>query len=175
MAASTVARRAVLSLGSNLGERMDHLQGAVDALFDADGLTPVALSPVYETAPVGGPDQGAYLNAIVVADSALDPDLLLERTQNVELAFHREREVRWGPRTLDIDIITYGDEVRDSPALTLPHPRAHERAFVLRPWADADAEAAIPGRGSVRSLLDEDEVAGQHLRRRDDLVLRAPE
>lgn len=176
MGTSAITRRTVLSLGSNLGERMEHLQGAVDALFDAHGLTPVALSPVYETAPVGGPEQqGAFLNAIVVADSTLGPDLLLERTRNVELAFHRERAERWGPRTLDVDIIAYGDEVRDSPELTLPHPRAHERAFVLRPWVDVEPEAAIPKKGSARALLDSADVAGQRMRRRDDLVLRVPQ
>ncbi|WP_046468609.1 2-amino-4-hydroxy-6-hydroxymethyldihydropteridine diphosphokinase [Allosalinactinospora lopnorensis] len=165
-------RRVVLSLGSNLGERMDNLQGAVDALFDPHGLTLVALSPVYETAPVGGPEQGSYLNAVVLADSALAPETLLERTQNVEEALHRVREERWGPRTLDVDIIAYGDEIRDDPALVLPHPRAHERAFVLRPWADVDSEAAIPGVGAVRTLIGD--VADQKLRRRDDLVLRTP-
>ncbi|RNL81995.1 2-amino-4-hydroxy-6-hydroxymethyldihydropteridine diphosphokinase [Halostreptopolyspora alba] len=175
MGTPAITRRAVLSLGSNLGERMEHLQGAVDALFDADGLTPVALSPVYETAPVGGPEQGAFLNAIVVADSTLGPDLLLERAQNVELAFHRERAQRWGPRTLDVDIIAYGDEVRDSPELTLPHPRAHERAFVLSPWTDVEPEATIPGKGNARELLGGPGVAEQRMRRRDDLVLRVPE
>ncbi len=175
MATPTTAGRAVLSLGSNLGERMDHLQGAVDALFDAGTLTLVALSPVYETAPVGGPDQDAYLNAIVVADSEFGADVLLERTQSVELAFHRERDVRWGPRTLDVDLVAYGDEVRESAALTLPHPRAHERGFVLRPWADVDPDAVIPGRGSVRDLLDIGGVAEQQMRRRDDLVLRRPD
>lgn len=127
------SRRAVLSVGSNLGDRMDNLQGAVDTLFDARGLRLVSLSPVYETAPVGGPDQDNYLNLIVVTDTLLDPTTLLERIKSIEEAFHRVRKERWGPRTMDIDVVAYGDETSDDPALTLPHPRAHERAFVLQP------------------------------------------
>ena len=165
--------RVVLSLGSNLGDRMANLQGAVDALCDAPGLEPVALSPVYETAPVGGPQQEAFLNAIVVADTVLGPYALLERTQSAEEAFGRVREERWGPRTLDIDIIAFGGHVQNDSALTLPHPRAHERAFVLTPWADVDPDAAIGERGAVRDLLAV--VEGQELHRRDDLVLRLPD
>lgn len=132
----------------------------------------MALSPVYETAPVGGPEQDDYLNAVAVAETLLTPEALLERVQEVERAFHRVREVRWGPRTLDVDVIAYDGLVRTDPELTLPHPRAHERAFVLRPWADIDPDAEITGRGAVRDLLAG--VADQELRRRDDLVLRVP-
>lgn len=166
------ASRVVLALGSNLGDRLGILQGAVDTLFAPGPLRPVALSPVYETAPVGGPEQDDYLNAVAVADTLLTPEALLERVQEVERAFHRVREVRWGPRTLDVDVIAYDGLVRTDPALTLPHPRAHERAFVLRPWADIDPDAEITGRGAVRDLLAG--VADQELRRRDDLVLRVP-
>lgn len=166
------ASRVVLALGSNLGDRLGILQGAVDTLFAPGPLRPVALSPVYETAPVGGPEQDDYLNAVAVADTLLTPEALLERVQEVERAFHRVREVRWGPRTLDVDVIAYDGLVRTDPALTLPHPRAHERAFVLRPWADIDPDAEIAGRGAVRDLLAG--VADQELRRRDDLVLRVP-
>ncbi|GLU47350.1 2-amino-4-hydroxy-6-hydroxymethyldihydropteridine diphosphokinase [Nocardiopsis ansamitocini] len=172
----TQARRVVLSLGSNLGARMETLQGAIDSLFEARGLRLVELSPVYETAPVGGPEQDPYLNAVVVADTLLTLDTLLERTQGVEEAFHRLREVRWGPRTLDVDIIAYGDETRTDPELTVPHPRAHERVFVLQPWSDVQPDAEIAGRGPVRALLsDLDGQDGQDVRRRDDLVLRVPE
>lgn len=166
------ASRVVLALGSNLGDRLGILQGAVDTLFAPGPLRPVALSPVYETAPVGGPEQDDYLNAVAVADTLLTPEALLERVQEVERAFHRVREVRWGPRTLDVDVIAYDGLVRTDPELTLPHPRAHERAFVLRPWADIDPDAEITGRGAVRDLLAG--VADQELRRRDDLVLRVP-
>ncbi|WP_017622680.1 2-amino-4-hydroxy-6-hydroxymethyldihydropteridine diphosphokinase [Nocardiopsis chromatogenes] len=170
-----MARTAVLALGSNMGDRMATLQGAVDALAgpgSAPGLTAAAVSPVYETAPVGGPEQGPYLNAVLIADCALAPHELLARTQEAEKRFHRVREVRWGPRTLDVDIIALGDELSADPDLTLPHPRAHERAFVLRPWADADPGAVLPGRGPVADLLAA--VADQEADRRDDLRLVLP-
>ncbi|GAA1752326.1 2-amino-4-hydroxy-6-hydroxymethyldihydropteridine diphosphokinase [Streptomonospora arabica] len=170
MSGLAAQRRVVLSLGSNVGNRMTALQSAVDALFDAPGLEPVALSPVYETAPVGGPEQEPFLNAVVTADTTMPADVLLERAQSVEEALGRVRDVRWGPRTLDVDIIAVGGERSDDPRLTLPHPRAHERAFVLRPWADVDPGAEIAGRGAVLDLLAA--VGGQELNRRDDLELR---
>ncbi|GLW25087.1 MULTISPECIES: 2-amino-4-hydroxy-6-hydroxymethyldihydropteridine diphosphokinase [Microbispora] len=164
--------RVVIALGSNLGRRIENLQGAVDALFDAPGLTFVAASPVYETEPVGGPTQGAYLNAVVVAESMLDPRALLDRAHSVENAFGRERAERWGPRTLDVDLIAVGTLMSDDPELTLPHPRAHERAFVLVPWAQADPSAVLPGRGSVAALLADLDQSGVRLR--TDLVLEPP-
>ncbi|MBP2704293.1 2-amino-4-hydroxy-6-hydroxymethyldihydropteridine diphosphokinase [Microbispora sp. RL4-1S] len=164
--------RAVLALGSNLGRRIDHLQGAVDALFDAPGLTFVAVSPVYETDPVGGPEQGPYLNAVVIADGVHDARTLLDRAQSIENAFGRERIERWGPRTLDVDLIAVGDLRSDDPELTLPHPRAHERAFVLVPWVRADPDAVLPGRGSVAALLAEVDQRG--VRPRTDLSLVPP-
>jgi 2-amino-4-hydroxy-6-hydroxymethyldihydropteridine diphosphokinase len=146
--------KVVLSLGSNLGRRFDTLQGAIDVLFDAPGLEFVAASPVYETDPVGGPEQGPYLNAVVLAESRIDPRTLLERVQGVESAFGRVRNgEQWGPRTLDVDLIVVGDVVSDDPELRLPHPRAHERAFVLLPWSDIDPEAELPGHGRVADLL----------------------
>ncbi|WP_433351748.1 2-amino-4-hydroxy-6-hydroxymethyldihydropteridine diphosphokinase [Microtetraspora malaysiensis] len=164
--------RVVLALGSNLGRRMDNLQGALDALFDAPGLTFVAVSPVYETDPVGGPDQGPYLNAVVVAESMLDARTLLERAQGVENAFGRVRLVRNGPRTLDVDLIMVDGIVSGDPELTLPHPRAHERAFVLVPWSRADPDATIPGRGAVADLLAGLDQTGVRLR--EDLSLEPP-
>lgn len=170
--------RAVLALGSNLGERRAALQGGVDALL-AGEPSPVAVSPVYETAPVGGPEQGAYLNAVLVVDTREGPLELLQRARAAEQAFDRVREVRWGPRTLDVDVIAFGDVRSDDPELTLPHPRAHLRAFVLRPWLDADPGALLPGRGPVADLLADVEAADtsgeQALNRRDDLALRLPE
>ncbi|MFW5420593.1 2-amino-4-hydroxy-6-hydroxymethyldihydropteridine diphosphokinase [Nocardiopsis sp. CNT-189] len=166
-------RRAVLALGGNIGDRMAVLQGAVDALFGAGtGLRPVAISPVYETEPVGGPEQGRYLNAVAVADCSLEPGELLALTQRTEQDFHRVREVRWGPRTLDVDVIALGGEISDDPDLTLPHPRAHRREFVLRPWSEADPGAVLPGRGPVADLLRA--LGDQGVRRRDDLELHAP-
>lgn len=171
--------RAVLSLGSNLGDRMKALQGAVDALLDGtDAPAPVAVSPVYETAPVGGPEQGAFLNAVIVVDHDGTPRSLLERARAAEEAFDRVREVRWGPRTLDVDVIAFGEVRSDDPELTLPHPRAHLRAFVLRPWLDLDPLARLPGHGPVADLLAkvtaESEQDGQRLRRRTDLRLLLP-
>lgn len=166
------ASRVVLALGSNLGDRMAALQGALDALATPATLRLLDVSPVYETAPVGGPEQDDYLNAVAVAETVLSPQALLARVHDVEKEFHRVRDVRWGPRTLDVDIIDYAALVRTDPQLTLPHPRAHERAFVLRPWADIDPDATIPGRGAVRDLLAN--VADQAVRRRDDLVLQVP-
>ncbi|MEW9533330.1 2-amino-4-hydroxy-6-hydroxymethyldihydropteridine diphosphokinase [Microbispora sp. NPDC049125] len=164
--------RVVLALGSNLGRRIEYLQGALDALFDAPGLTFVAVSPVYETDPVGGPTQAAYLNAVVIGEGMLDPRTLLDRAQGIENAFGRTREERWGPRTLDVDLIAVGGLTSDDPELTLPHPRAHERAFVLIPWAQADPGAVLPGRGSVAALLAG--VDGGGVRLRTDLSLVPP-
>lgn len=172
-AATAEPRRAVLSIGGNQGALEENLQGAVDALFDAPGLLLVALSPVYQTEPIGGPVQDDYLNAVVVVDTTLDADALLERAQSVEEAFGRVRAARWGPRSVDIDIVVLGTERRDDPKLTLPHPRAHERAFVLCPWADVDPDAEIPGVGRVGDLLAG--VAGQRVRRRDDVTLQVPD
>ena len=167
-----VKHRTVLSLGSNMGDRLDNLQEAVDALFDAPGLDFVAMSPVYETAPVGGPEQPDFLNIVVIADTRLTPETLLERVLSIEDAMDRVRTVRWGPRTLDIDIVRFGDVASADPALTLPHPRAHERAFVLVPWRDVEPEAALPGHGSVADLAAA--IASAGVQRRDDLSLQPP-
>jgi 2-amino-4-hydroxy-6-hydroxymethyldihydropteridine diphosphokinase/dihydroneopterin aldolase len=146
-------QQVVIALGSNLGDRLGHLQGAVDALDGTRGLAVAAVSPVYQTAPVGGPAQPDYYNAVLTARTVLPPRALLTRCQQVENAFGRVRAETWGPRTLDLDLIVYGDVVTDDPELTLPHPRAAERAFVLAPWHAVDPDAVIPGRGSVADLL----------------------
>ncbi len=168
-------KRAVISLGSNLGNRLETLQGAVDALEDTPGVRVKAVSPVYETEPWGVPagSQPSYFNAVVVLKTTLPPSSLLERAHAVEEAFHRVREERWGPRTIDVDIVAYADEVSDDPVLTLPHPRAHERAFVLAPWHDVDPEAQLPGRGPVVALLES--VALEGVAPRADLELQLPE
>jgi 2-amino-4-hydroxy-6-hydroxymethyldihydropteridine diphosphokinase len=166
-------RRIVLSLGSNLGDRLEQLQGAVDALADTPELTVVGVSPVYETDPVGGPDQPDYLNAVLVADGPQSPRTLLERALAIENAFDRVRDVRWGPRTLDVDVIAVGDLVVDEPDLQVPHPRAAERAFVLVPWLDVDAAAELAGGGPVAALLEHLDSTG--VRRRPDLDLVVPQ
>ena len=145
--------QAVLSVGSNLGDRLGTLQGCVQAIGGLAGTDVLAISPVYETAPVGGPAQPDYLNAVLAVRTALGPRALLAATQGIEADFGRVRAERFGPRTLDIDIISYDGEVSDDPVLTLPHPRAHERAFVLAPWHDIDPAASLPGHGPVAALL----------------------
>ena len=153
-------RAAVLALGSNLGDRGDILQGGVDAIAGIEGVHVTGVSPVYETVPVGGPPQPDYLNAVLLADVTIPARDLLDQLHAVEAAFDRVRLVRWGPRTLDIDIIAVAGEQSDDPALTLPHPRAHERGFVLAPWHDADPDAVLPGHGPVADLLARADVAG---------------
>jgi 2-amino-4-hydroxy-6-hydroxymethyldihydropteridine diphosphokinase len=143
----------VLALGSNLGSRLDILQGGIRAIAALPAVTVTAVSPVYETVPVGGPAQPDYLNAVLLARTTRPPRDLLEQLHEVEAAFDRVRVARWGPRTLDVDIISYEGVTSDDPELTLPHPRAHERAFVLAPWHDADPAAVLPGHGAVASLL----------------------
>jgi 2-amino-4-hydroxy-6-hydroxymethyldihydropteridine diphosphokinase len=143
--------RAVLSLGANLGDPLAALRAAVGAL--AEQVEVVAVSPVYETEPMGGVPQDDFLNAVLVVDTDLSPRELLTLAHEVELAAGRTRDLRWGPRTLDVDLISYDAYVSSDPAVTLPHPRAHERAFVLRPWLDVDPDATLPGRGRVSDLL----------------------
>ncbi|WP_040337450.1 2-amino-4-hydroxy-6-hydroxymethyldihydropteridine diphosphokinase [Candidatus Blastococcus massiliensis] len=147
--------RAVLSLGANLGDRAGTLRAALAALAQ-DG--PVTSSGLYETPPWGPVEQPPYLNAVAVVHADRDARGWLARAHELEQAAGRTREVRWGARTLDVDVVTVsGDdgaaELSDDPDLTLPHPRAHERAFVLVPWLAADADAELPGHGRVGDLL----------------------
>jgi len=171
-AAEGSGHRTVLSLGSNLGDRLAMLQGAVDALADTPGLRVVAVSPVYETDPVGGPEQEDYLNAVVLVEGRHRPRTLLERALAIENAFDRVRDVRWGPRTLDVDVVAVGDLEVAEPDLQVPHPRAAERAFVLVPWLDVDPAAVLPGAGPVADLVDAVGRAG--VRPRPDLDLVVP-
>ncbi len=138
--------RAVLALGSNLGERNDTLCAAVAELVDRPEVRLRDVSPVVQTKPVGGPSgQPEFLNMVMEIDTSLQPYALLEHCQAVENLHLRVREVRWGARTLDVDIITYGGLRSDDERLTLPHPRAAERAFVLYPWALMDPQAMLNG------------------------------
>jgi 2-amino-4-hydroxy-6-hydroxymethyldihydropteridine diphosphokinase len=167
-------RRAVLSLGSNQGDRLSNLQEAIESLLDAPGVWAVAVSPVYETAPVDELDQPDFLNAVLLVDTEMSGKTLLERCHAVEEAFGRGRvyEERRGPRRLDIDVIRLADRVLSTPEITLPHPRAHERAFVLMPWRDVEPEGELPDRGPIGPLLDQVDMTG--VTRRDDLVLELP-
>ena len=162
-------RRVAFGLGANLGDRVAALQGAVSSL--APHLHGATVSSVYETAPFGGPEQPDFANAVLVGDSDEPAGVLLARAHDAEALWHRTREVRWGPRTLDVDILAVGDEVSDDPGLLLPHPRAHERAFVLVPWSEVDPDAVLPGIGRVGDLAGLLDVDAVGVRRRDDVAL----
>ncbi|WP_417220258.1 2-amino-4-hydroxy-6-hydroxymethyldihydropteridine diphosphokinase [Arthrobacter sp.] len=136
--------RAVLALGSNLGARSTTLSEAVDELVADPAVRLCRVSDVVQTKPVGGPSgQPDFLNLVLEVETTLAPLELLRHCQAVEQRHHRTREVRWGPRTLDVDVITYADTTSDDEVLTLPHPRAAERAFVLQPWAWMDPQARL--------------------------------
>jgi 2-amino-4-hydroxy-6-hydroxymethyldihydropteridine diphosphokinase len=164
-------RKVVYSLGSNLGDRLGNLQGAVDAISDTPDVAVVDISSVYETAPVGGPaDSPSYLNLVIVAETTLEPRTLLERALAIEDAFGRDRDgERWAPRTLDVDLIVVGTTLSNQPDLKLPHPLAHERGFVLVPWAEIDPRGELPEVGRVADLLAAVDTSG--VRRRDDLTV----
>jgi 2-amino-4-hydroxy-6-hydroxymethyldihydropteridine diphosphokinase len=164
-------RRVVIALGSNLGERLASLQGAVDAIADTPDVWVTGVSPVYETEPIDAPDGSKnFLNAVVLADTTLAANRLLDRALAIEDAFERERtDVLNAPRTLDVDLIVVGDRRSDTDTLRLPHPRAAERAFVLQPWYDLEPDAVFPDRGPIADLLKE--AGDQGIVRRDDLTL----
>jgi 2-amino-4-hydroxy-6-hydroxymethyldihydropteridine diphosphokinase len=146
--------RAYVGLGANLGERENTLRAAVGALDDEDGIEVVALSTLRETEPVGVGDQPPFLNGAVALETTLAARELLDRLLAVEQRFGRVRVPgEHGPRTLDLDLLLYGDAEIDEPGLVVPHPRLQERRFVLEPLAELDPELVVPGRGDVRSLL----------------------
>ena len=149
-----MASRCVVALGANLGDRAAVLRDAVAALDAVPRTRVQACSPVVETRPVGGPANSPdYLNAVVELATQLGPDEVLSACQRIENAHGRTREVRWGPRTLDLDVVCFEGVRSDDPRLILPHPRAAERALVLEPWALMDPAAVLEGR-SVRELAD---------------------
>ena len=161
---------AVFALGSNLGDRLENLQGALTTLRSTPDVIVVDVSPVYETEPVGAPEGSpTFLNAVVVIETTLQPRTLLERAHAIEDAYGRNRVELNGPRTLDVDLLIVGRREVSDEHLQLPHPRAHERAFVLVPWHDVDPGASIPGKGLIADLLDQVDTSG--VRRRDDLTL----
>lgn len=163
-------RQAVVSMGSNLGDRLGKLQGGVSALEDTPEVTVVSISSVYETEPVDTPPgSGKFLNAIVLIDTTLTVHTLLDRALAIEEAFGRERSDYGAPRTLDVDLIIVGDRVADDEQLVLPHPRAHERGFVLVPWLEVDPEGEIPGKGFVADLIGDVDTAG--VTKREDLEI----
>jgi 2-amino-4-hydroxy-6-hydroxymethyldihydropteridine diphosphokinase len=149
---------AVVSLGSNLGDRLGYLRRGLVILGQHCAVT--AVSGVYETAPVGVTDQAAFYNVVALLDTG-DPEIAFTAAQAAEVSQGRLRSRRWGPRTLDVDVIDVDGRMSSDPRLTLPHPRTHERAFVLVPWLELDPTASLPDRGSVRRLvaaLDDEDV-----------------
>lgn len=145
LTAPTAPVSAVIATGSNLGNCEAHLARVVDALNNHPDIQVTAVSPLASSAPVGGIAQPDFLNQIVIINTSLAAWELLQFGHTLEQDAVRVRDIRWGPRTLDVDLVTYGDVVSDHPDLTLPHPRAHERAFVLKPWSWADPTAVLEG------------------------------
>jgi len=141
---------AVLSLGTNLVDRVARLRCGLEVI--AQHVAIQAISPIYETAAVGLQDQPAFLNLVTIVESD-DPERVFRAAQTAEESQGRLRSQRWGPRTLDVDVITVGGLTSEDPRLTLPHPRAHERAFVLVPWLAIDPTAELPRRGPVRAIV----------------------
>lgn len=162
-------RHVTYSLGSNLGDRLEYLQGAANLLVQTPGMKITGVSSVYETDPVDYTDQPLFLNIVVQAESTLASTVMLERAHAIEDAFDRARTVPFGPRTIDVDLIAVADRVINNDVLTLPHPRAHERAFVLVPWLELEPEAVLVGHGRVADLLAGIDQTG--VRRRDDLAI----
>lgn len=142
-----------LSVGSNLGNRFEFLQSAVDQLEKNSQVSNLKVSSVYETKPFGGPEQDDFLNAVIEIETQLSPNELLEFTQTIEKSANRIREVHWGPRTLDVDILDYEGTTLDSQDLILPHPRISQRAFVLIPWSELSPNTNVSGVGVISDLV----------------------
>jgi 2-amino-4-hydroxy-6-hydroxymethyldihydropteridine diphosphokinase len=163
--------RAYIALGANLGNPVATLNDAIDVLVALRGSLFVAVSSLYRTAPVGLARQPDFINAVVAVKTRLAPRDLLEELFAIEARFGRERSVRNAPRTLDLDLLLHGEAVVDEPGLTLPHPRMHERAFVLAPLAEIAPALTIPGRGSVAELLAR--CADQRIHRIEPRIVEA--
>jgi 2-amino-4-hydroxy-6-hydroxymethyldihydropteridine diphosphokinase len=147
---------AYIGLGANLGEREETIRRALELLREAPGVRVARVSSVLETEPVGYLDQPRFVNAAAALETSLRPRELLELLLRIERELGRTRTgPRFGPRTIDLDVLLYGDEVVDEPGLSIPHPRLHERRFALEPLAELDRELVVPGQGSVTALLSE--------------------
>jgi 2-amino-4-hydroxy-6-hydroxymethyldihydropteridine diphosphokinase len=145
--------RAFVGLGANLGPREETLRRAVELLQATDGVEVLAASGLHETDPVGFVDQPRFLNGAVAVETTLAPRELLGVLLEIERSLGRVRGERWGPRTVDLDLLLYGSSIVDEPGLHVPHPRLHERRFALEPLAELNPELEVPGRGKVSELL----------------------
>lgn len=143
--------KAVIALGANIGNPLENLEIAISLLRESTEV--ISVSSIYKTAPVGGPAQPDYLNAVCIIESELPALDLLSLLHGIEKSLGRERSERWGPRTIDLDLIQFGGLLSKSTELELPHPRAHERRFVLEPWLEIDADAVLLSHGRVDQLL----------------------
>jgi 2-amino-4-hydroxy-6-hydroxymethyldihydropteridine diphosphokinase len=154
--------KAVVALGSNLGDRFDYLQKAINEISSLKEIEISKISSVYETLPVGGPEQGNYLNAVITLATKLEAEELLLKLFLIELNLGRQREVVWGPRTIDLDLIWFDDQTINLDNLVLPHPRAHERCFVIKPWLEIDPKARI-GNTEIQEFLKQLDCSGVNL------------
>jgi 2-amino-4-hydroxy-6-hydroxymethyldihydropteridine diphosphokinase len=154
--------KAVVALGSNLGDRFDYLQKAVNEINSLTDIEILEISSVYETLPVGGPEQGNYLNAIVTLNTKFEAEELLLKLLLIELNLGRQREIAWGPRTIDLDLIWFEDQTINLENLVLPHPRAHERCFVIKPWLEIEPNAKI-GNTEIQEFLKDLDCSGVNL------------
>ena len=154
--------KAVVALGSNLGDRFDFLQKAVDKINSFKEIEILKISSVYETLPVGGPEQGNYLNAVISVNTELEAEELLFKLLLIELDLGRQREIVWGPRTIDLDLIWFENQTINLVNLVLPHPRAHERCFVIKPWLEIEPEARI-GNTEIQEFLKDLDCSGVNL------------
>ena len=154
-----MSERVILALGGNLGDRKATIKAAIKDIKALEGVEVISKSPLYESfaATEDGPDESAprYLNGVIEIETTLKPGALLTEVRKIETAHGRVRLERWGSRTLDIDIITYGNLIKDGKRLTIPHPRAYQRAFVVVPWAAMDPSAKLLGHGSVAALAED--------------------
>jgi 2-amino-4-hydroxy-6-hydroxymethyldihydropteridine diphosphokinase len=146
--------KAVISLGANIGDAKANLDLAIGLLREATDV--IAVSSYSQTKPVGGPEQPDYLNAVAIVESELPAKDLLALLNGIETAMGRTREIHWGPRVIDLDLIQYGGLLVNDEKLTLPHPRAHERRFVLAPWFEIEPEAVLLTHGRISDLLKTD-------------------
>ena len=147
--------KAFVGIGSNLGDREAYVRRALELLAAEEGIEVVAVSELRETEPVGPVEQGPFVNGAALLATELSPQDLLDRLLAIEQRLGRVRNERFGPRTIDLDLLVYGDQVIDEPGLTVPHPRLHERRFALEPLADLAPELVVPGRGPISALLAE--------------------